>query len=653
MLPLKAPYDKVSTAYGRRGSYWSCNRDSSGNGVHTGCDLAAPAGTPIYAPCDGQIRHRSYGSAFGTKQFAISPDPGQAFADGEVFFAHTRTRLADGVYVKIGQKIAEVGAEGNVTGAHLHMEYHPGVKNKWSCSVHADPTPVLVHGAQPTVGGPYCTEHVYRSKCGYGEPTNGDASSDTVKELQERLNRAGLTGGVRLVITGKYDENVDQMVRLWQEQVCKDQPDTARKSYLGPNQFKVMFPEEPYTLHDDGNPLVAEPPPTETSPMGKRFERANKYVTARVIYERSWDSDLIKGNGPWDPKFFMLHHTAIASDPDQGASSLGYIMSGGAYAPVRLCNWVVDRDGDLHVVAARKSYHAGKGTGYGVSDNAMNDHSAGVEIESMGKAKDFTDAQILTVSQLATGWFEEFKVTDDKALNHKDWSNTGKTDTLYTMAWWRTQFQTWDIPDIVEPPPIIDIEPPPIVIEPPPIIIIEPPEPIVPEPPIPESISFPLGIEYWYSGKPAGSLTVSGAYKALDVRSWSPKKDGLTFGMLYINVVPTFQSGKTMGVVRARLIREAYKGQTEDPTAYKDFLMIGNWLITHVWFEAGEGGRPLHWELDTRLGLSKAVIGTRYAKFVTIPWIVTIPGAEIARKLTTAVTRTVKSWMGSDEEKVL
>lgn len=143
MYPLKAPYNVVTTAYGKRSSWWSCNEDSSGNGVHTGVDLAAPEGTPLFAVIDGQIRHRNYGSAFGGHQFSISPDPGQPFADGEFFYAHARKRLADGVYVKAGDWVGEVGSEGNVSGPHIHGEYHPDTKNVWNCSVHADPQPVL------------------------------------------------------------------------------------------------------------------------------------------------------------------------------------------------------------------------------------------------------------------------------------------------------------------------------------------------------------------------------------------------------------------------------------------------------------------------------------------------------------------------------
>lgn len=143
------PGKPVTTAYGKRGPYWSCNPNSAGDGVHTGADIAAPIGTAIYAPIDGQVRHRSYGSAFGNHQWALSPDPGQPFADGEVFFAHTRTRPADGAYVKAGDRLAEVGDEGNVSGPHLHIEYHPTTKNSWSCNVHADPAPVIAWQPEP------------------------------------------------------------------------------------------------------------------------------------------------------------------------------------------------------------------------------------------------------------------------------------------------------------------------------------------------------------------------------------------------------------------------------------------------------------------------------------------------------------------------
>jgi murein DD-endopeptidase MepM/ murein hydrolase activator NlpD len=139
-MPVPDQYG-ISTPYGRRGPYWSCNENASGDGIHTGDDFAAPAGTPLYATIAGEIRHRNYGSAFGGHQFAISPDPGQPFADGEVFYAHARKRLPDGTRVKPGDWVGEVGSEGNATGPHLHYEFHPNTKNAWNCSVHANPGP--------------------------------------------------------------------------------------------------------------------------------------------------------------------------------------------------------------------------------------------------------------------------------------------------------------------------------------------------------------------------------------------------------------------------------------------------------------------------------------------------------------------------------
>jgi hypothetical protein len=154
-----------------------------------------------------------------------------------------------------------------------------------------------------------------------------------------------------------------------------------------------------------------------------------------------------------------------------------------------------------------------------------------------------------------------------------------------------------------------------------------PPEPEPPDPPDdPATITLPLGIEYHYSGKPAGTLSFGGDYKRLDVASWAPKKDGLTLGMIYANVDGS-------GEFRSRLIRE----NPSDETAYQTHYPKSgdNYLLTHVWFESGEGGRPLHYELQTMDGETMTV-GTRYAKFVTIPWDVTATIDTAARAYETA-----------------
>lgn len=132
------PGHTITTPYGKRGSSWSCNPDSSGKGVHTGADYAAPTGTKVVAARPGVVRHVSFGSAFGSHQFVV--DVGDGTRD---FYAHTRTRIAHGTTVAAGQKVGEVGSEGNATGPHLHFERHAVATGGWSCAIHRDPAPSI------------------------------------------------------------------------------------------------------------------------------------------------------------------------------------------------------------------------------------------------------------------------------------------------------------------------------------------------------------------------------------------------------------------------------------------------------------------------------------------------------------------------------
>lgn len=131
------PGHGVTTPYGRRGSHWSCSPDSSGNGIHTGADMAAPVGAKVVAARPGTARHVNFGSAFGSHQLEVRCSDGTSD-----FYAHMRSRVADGTKVDAGQKVGEVGQEGNVTGPHLHFERHKA-QGTWSCSVVTDPAPSI------------------------------------------------------------------------------------------------------------------------------------------------------------------------------------------------------------------------------------------------------------------------------------------------------------------------------------------------------------------------------------------------------------------------------------------------------------------------------------------------------------------------------
>ncbi|KKC36540.1 hypothetical protein WH87_14240 [Devosia epidermidihirudinis] len=87
--------------------------------LHTGVDLAARSGTPIYASGDGVIELAGWQSGYGNK-VEIKHVNGYETAYGHM------SRFADGmkpgVRVRQGQVIGYVGSTGQSTGPHLHFE---------------------------------------------------------------------------------------------------------------------------------------------------------------------------------------------------------------------------------------------------------------------------------------------------------------------------------------------------------------------------------------------------------------------------------------------------------------------------------------------------------------------------------------------------
>jgi len=144
---IPVPGVSVGTPYGRRGPYWSCDRDAYGNGIHTGVDYPAAVGTKVVAARPGTARYSNHGSAFGNHQLDIVCGDGT-----RDFYAHMTTRtVGDGARVDAGQAVGKVGAEGNVTGPHLHFERHATETGGWSCSVVRDPAPSINY--QPSGSG--------------------------------------------------------------------------------------------------------------------------------------------------------------------------------------------------------------------------------------------------------------------------------------------------------------------------------------------------------------------------------------------------------------------------------------------------------------------------------------------------------------------
>ena len=114
-ITLALPVDaRVSGLFGRRRVF-----NSKPRSPHSGLDLAAPAGTPVYAPEDGKVILAGDFFFLGKTLFI---EHGQGLI---TLYAHlSRIDVENGASVSNGDKIAEVGATGRVTGPHLHWSVY-------------------------------------------------------------------------------------------------------------------------------------------------------------------------------------------------------------------------------------------------------------------------------------------------------------------------------------------------------------------------------------------------------------------------------------------------------------------------------------------------------------------------------------------------
>ncbi|MEU2800244.1 peptidoglycan DD-metalloendopeptidase family protein [Streptomyces sp. NPDC007117] len=113
LKPVDAPY---GTPFGKPGLMWTSGR-------HTGLDFPAKTGAKIRAVDNGQIRTATSGGSYG-KHIEISHGGGLSS-----LYAHMSAMLAKASEgVTRGQVIGQVGATGNTTGPHLHLEARIGGK---------------------------------------------------------------------------------------------------------------------------------------------------------------------------------------------------------------------------------------------------------------------------------------------------------------------------------------------------------------------------------------------------------------------------------------------------------------------------------------------------------------------------------------------
>jgi murein DD-endopeptidase MepM/ murein hydrolase activator NlpD len=106
---------KVSEWHGSDGGYWG----------HSGIDIGAPYGTPIFAGDSGTVVFSGwYSGGYGNTVIIEHPSSGL-----RTWYAHASAlNVSEGQEVSQGETIAWVGATGRADGNHLHFEVREGTR---------------------------------------------------------------------------------------------------------------------------------------------------------------------------------------------------------------------------------------------------------------------------------------------------------------------------------------------------------------------------------------------------------------------------------------------------------------------------------------------------------------------------------------------
>jgi hypothetical protein len=281
--------------------------------------------------------------------------------------------------------------------------------------------------------------------------------------------------------------------------------------------------------------------------------------------------------------FLMVHHTV--SDCDGSESSIAsYCRTGGSGTYPPLCQIMLGHSGKVWMTSKERSgqsdpgraSHAGSGDGYGIPDDTMNERCLGIECQCDGSHKIATHStQYNTLIKLLAALSEKYDVPVKNIIGHKEWSSTGKVDPRDDMNVIRG-----DVSDQLQE----------------------------------EEVS--NNYDYDYLEKPGGTFTVTRDYKTLDQSTWDPPRSGWENSYVYLNIKPSFQSGKTVGAIRVRLVRE--DGDTtghHDLIIHKDALDSEGKTLRHwMYWEAGSGSTTTKVQLLCIGGLASAAISTRYTK---------------------------------------
>lgn len=111
---MPCSYKYLSSPYG-----WRIHPVYGYRKFHSGVDLAAPSGNPIYASRSGRVTIATYSDSAG---YYVTLNHGDGFSTSYLHMTHYV--VAPGDYVAAGQVIGYIGSTGVSTGPHLHFSIY-------------------------------------------------------------------------------------------------------------------------------------------------------------------------------------------------------------------------------------------------------------------------------------------------------------------------------------------------------------------------------------------------------------------------------------------------------------------------------------------------------------------------------------------------
>jgi hypothetical protein len=169
---------------------------------------------------------------------------------------------------------------------------------------------------------------------------------------------------------------------------------------------------------------------------------------------KTWETT---GKGSWSSSNpligVMVHHTAGASvTKENPVGSLEWlknaVIDGSPLVGAPACNQVIGGyPGSSYILCGRIAYHSGAGpqtgaytlkAGLNIPNGLANYRLWGIEVQSRGLVRDFTDYQLEQIYRSTAALWDlcGFHDSGKTIMNHKDWAPLRKNDTLYPREKW-------------------------------------------------------------------------------------------------------------------------------------------------------------------------------------------------------------------------